>query len=134
MKGNGYPLERYNVTTDDCYILQIHRMPFGRKSPDPNVPRPVVFLQHGLFCSSADWVYLPPDQSLGDTIDLFNGPSPASFCYLGSFKQTIQFLLVRYYFSVLGTSHVRHQKPDLTKRPTINFYFLKCLLDSRADA
>ncbi len=69
----GYPAETHMVTTDDCYILQIHRIPGKQKNPDTvktgslveEKPKPVVYLQHGLLCSSADWVMGPPDQSLG---------------------------------------------------------------------
>ncbi|XP_052754991.1 lipase 3-like [Galleria mellonella] len=56
-----YPIEVHNVTTEDGYILEIHRIPHGRdNNNDPNVRRPVVFLMHGLLCSSADWVLMGP--------------------------------------------------------------------------
>merc|ERR1712241_713817 len=48
----GYPAERHEVTTDDCYILALHRIPGEGK---------VVFLQHGLIDSSAAWVIAGPD-------------------------------------------------------------------------
>ncbi|CAH2039630.1 unnamed protein product, partial [Iphiclides podalirius] len=61
-----YPLEVHNVTTPDGYILQMHRIPHGRHSnnrPDPK--KPVVFLMHGLLCSSADWVVMGPGSGFG---------------------------------------------------------------------
>jgi hypothetical protein len=63
----GYPIETHTVVTEDCYILQMHRIPFGKKSPHVKgeEPRPVVYLQHGLLCSSADWVMGAPEKSLG---------------------------------------------------------------------
>jgi lysosomal acid lipase/cholesteryl ester hydrolase len=60
----GYPVEIHNVTTADGYILTLHRIPYSPKSPAaPN--KPVVFLQHGILASSADWIILGPENSLG---------------------------------------------------------------------
>ena len=62
----GYPVETHTVITEDCYILQMHRIPHGRTDNDQNVKsRPVVLLQHGILCSSADWVMGHSDDSLG---------------------------------------------------------------------
>ena len=62
----GYPSETHMVTTDDGYILTMHRIPYSKNDPDSykngevNVTRPVVFVQHGLLCSSADFVLSYP--------------------------------------------------------------------------
>jgi len=61
----GYPAETYTVTTEDCYILEMHRIPHGKNDIKDNKTRPVVYLQHGLLCSSADWVMGSSDNSLG---------------------------------------------------------------------
>ncbi|PSN30101.1 hypothetical protein C0J52_27903, partial [Blattella germanica] len=53
----GYRAEEHSITTKDGYILTIHRI--------PNPQRPVVFLQHGLFGSSSDWILLGPNKGLG---------------------------------------------------------------------
>ena len=45
----GYHLERHWVTTDDGYILEVHRLPAKSGAP-------VVFLQHGLLDSSITWM------------------------------------------------------------------------------
>jgi len=51
----GYPVERHWVTTEDGYILQMHRIPYGKRSgPSPN--KPAVFMLHGLVSSSSDWI------------------------------------------------------------------------------
>lgn len=60
MKYQGYPVETHRVTTEDGYILEMHRIPFGvhPKRPQPPVQQqriPVV-LFHGNAQSSADWV------------------------------------------------------------------------------
>ncbi|XP_068618715.1 lipase 3-like [Battus philenor] len=61
-----YPLEVHTVTTPDGYILQMHRIPHGRDSNNiPGPKKPVVFLMHGLLCSSADWVVMGPGSSFG---------------------------------------------------------------------
>ena len=52
--------------TEDGYILGIHRIPHGRNElVNGNSTRPVAFLQHGLLCSSADWVVNLKNESLG---------------------------------------------------------------------
>lgn len=63
------------VTTDDGYILTMHRIPYSKNEPDSykeaykngetNTTRPVVFIQHGLLCSSADFVLSDPPKALG---------------------------------------------------------------------
>ena len=62
----GYPVEVHTVTTEDGYVLEMHRIPFGKRSPlVPGETRPVVYVQHGLLCSSADWVMGHDTKSLG---------------------------------------------------------------------
>ena len=62
----GYPVETHTVITEDCYILQMHRIPHGRINNNHDVKsRPVVLLQHGILCSSADWVMGHSHDSLG---------------------------------------------------------------------
>ncbi|KAG8230455.1 hypothetical protein J437_LFUL009944 [Ladona fulva] len=60
IKRRGYPVESHEVTTEDGYILTMHRIPYGLKDNSTN--RPVVFLQHGLIASSSDWVIMGPEQ------------------------------------------------------------------------
>jgi len=62
----GYPVETYTIQTEDCYILEMHRIPHGKSSNTTSTTaRPVVYLQHGLLCSSADWVMGDAENSLG---------------------------------------------------------------------
>uniref|UniRef100_A0A0N5BYW4 Lipase n=1 Tax=Strongyloides papillosus TaxID=174720 RepID=A0A0N5BYW4_STREA len=59
-----YPVEIHKAITRDGYILTLHRIPRGRNETTTNKKRPVVFLQHGLLCTSAVWVLNLPTQSL----------------------------------------------------------------------
>ena len=59
----GYPAEEHHVTTKDGYILSLQRIPRGKKGVPPNGG--VVFMQHGLLSSSADFVMNLPESSLG---------------------------------------------------------------------
>ncbi|XP_013183085.1 lipase 3-like [Amyelois transitella] len=53
----GYPVETHHVTTPDKYCLTMFRI------PKPNAP--VVFLMHGVLCSSDDWIVNGPRLGLG---------------------------------------------------------------------
>jgi len=59
----GYPAETHSITTEDGYILDIHRIPFGLTTSEG--PKTPVMVQHGILCSSADYVLNFPYQSLG---------------------------------------------------------------------
>ncbi|XP_028397346.1 lysosomal acid lipase/cholesteryl ester hydrolase-like [Dendronephthya gigantea] len=61
----GYPAEEHKVQTLDGYILKIHRIPHGKNEKYSSSNKPVVFLQHGLLCSSSNWVSNLPSESLG---------------------------------------------------------------------
>jgi pimeloyl-ACP methyl ester carboxylesterase len=62
----GYKVNVYDVETLDGYILKLYNVPRGRNETNHvDTPRPVVFLQHGLGTSAADWLINSPDQSAG---------------------------------------------------------------------
>ena len=62
----GYPIEEHFVLTEDGYILGMHRIPYGKSGKNGGIkPGPPVFLAHGLTSSSAQWVFGPPEKSLG---------------------------------------------------------------------
>ncbi|XP_036590995.1 lipase member K-like [Trichosurus vulpecula] len=60
-----YPVEEYEVETEDSYILTLVRIPHGRMGNNISAQQPVVFLQHGLLASSVSWVSNLPSNSLG---------------------------------------------------------------------
>ncbi|KAJ8952387.1 hypothetical protein NQ318_014478 [Aromia moschata] len=64
LKSYGYPFENYEVTTEDGYILALHRIPYGRSESSKTEGKPVVLLMHGLGSSSADYFILGPERSL----------------------------------------------------------------------
>ncbi|XP_017770539.1 PREDICTED: lipase 3-like [Nicrophorus vespilloides] len=59
----GYPVETHHVINSDGYILELHRIPYG-KNQNSTIKRQVAYLQHGLLCSSADWVIAGPGKGL----------------------------------------------------------------------
>nr|CAD7578026.1 unnamed protein product [Timema californicum] len=66
----GYPAETHSVTTEDGYILTLHRIPYGKSGPSNN--RPAVLVQHGLLCSSDAWVIMEPEKSLDSGVGAIN--------------------------------------------------------------
>lgn len=60
----GYNAEDHRVVTSDEYVLGVHRIAGGPLSP-PARGKPVAFLQHGMLSSSADYVLMGPQVSLG---------------------------------------------------------------------
>ncbi|XP_046626354.1 lipase 3-like isoform X1 [Neodiprion virginianus] len=60
---HGYFVESHYVTTEDGYILQMHRIPASPKSPEAT-SRGVVFLMHGLCGSSAAFILMGPGKAL----------------------------------------------------------------------
>jgi len=62
----GYTVEEHYVTTDDGYILTVHRIPYGKDtSIPPDARRPVVFLQHGLEVTGSTWITNLPNLAFG---------------------------------------------------------------------
>ncbi|XP_064464287.1 gastric triacylglycerol lipase-like isoform X2 [Ornithodoros turicata] len=51
----GYGFQRHSVTTEDGYIIEIHRIPHGLKACNAS-SKPVVFLMTGLFLDSTSYV------------------------------------------------------------------------------
>jgi len=62
---HGYPAKAYEVTTEDGYILTLHRIEHGKANAGDDFWRPIVFLQHDFLGSSADFVIQHHSKSLG---------------------------------------------------------------------
>uniref|UniRef100_A0A5F8GD70 Lipase n=1 Tax=Monodelphis domestica TaxID=13616 RepID=A0A5F8GD70_MONDO len=60
----GYPSEKYDVKTEDGFILGVFRIPYGKRNSNQTAQRPVVYLQHGMFMSASIWIANPPESSL----------------------------------------------------------------------
>uniref|UniRef100_T1JB84 Partial AB-hydrolase lipase domain-containing protein n=1 Tax=Strigamia maritima TaxID=126957 RepID=T1JB84_STRMM len=63
IKYHGYPLQVYDVITNDGYILTVHRIPYGKAGPGTK-PRKPVMVQHGLLCSATSWILDVPNKNL----------------------------------------------------------------------
>ena len=62
IRHRGYAAQVHTVTTEDGYILELHRiLPIDGVA----VGRPV-FLHHGLMGASSDWILNPTHKSLGN--------------------------------------------------------------------
>lgn len=65
MTSFGYQIERYeNIRTEDGYLLEMFRIPYGRADVAPLTPRPAVLLMHGLLTSAESWVITGPERGL----------------------------------------------------------------------
>lgn len=66
----GYPSERHRANTSDGYILQLHRIPAGRRAARRSGAtakgKKAVLIVHGLLGSSSDFIIMGPDRSLGE--------------------------------------------------------------------
>ncbi|XP_075550750.1 lipase member M-like [Dermacentor variabilis] len=117
---NGYPVEEYDIRTDDWYIITVQRIPAGREDilGGIEVTKPVVLLMSGLEGCSADFVVNMPHQSLGEP----------SWSKLSPFALHLGFILADNGFdvwlgNVRGTEYSRHVYLKKTDRKFWNFSF-----------
>lgn len=72
MTSKGYPFERHYATTEDGYIIEMHRIPHGRhphtlKGTAPKPNRKVALVGVPLLTESTIWVMDFPNNSLGES-------------------------------------------------------------------
>lgn len=48
IRRHGFPVEIHYVTSEDGYILELHRIPHCDKFPPGKGPKLPVFIQHGI--------------------------------------------------------------------------------------
>lgn len=60
----GYEVEEHTIETADGFLLGVQRIPRGRNNSNSVEDRPAIFLAHGLFSSSVQWVFDFPNQSI----------------------------------------------------------------------
>lgn len=63
----GYPIEEFDVQTQDGYILKLYRIPGSPFSP-PAPGKKAALVVHGFYTSSIDWVNLGTNHSLPYTL------------------------------------------------------------------
>ncbi|CAG9762042.1 unnamed protein product [Ceutorhynchus assimilis] len=65
VNSNGYPFEKHQVTSEDGYILTLHRIPRSKHETSPfKTKRPVALFQHGLLASSDVFLFRGPNHDL----------------------------------------------------------------------
>ncbi|KAH1026827.1 gastric triacylglycerol lipase [Dendroctonus ponderosae] len=65
VNSNGYPFEEHEVSSEDGYILSLHRIPKGKFENTTNKPRrPIALFQHGLLASSDAFLFRGPEYDL----------------------------------------------------------------------
>ncbi|KAI8427546.1 hypothetical protein MSG28_002059 [Choristoneura fumiferana] len=74
----------------DGYILELHRIPNGRDNVTEG-PRPVVFLQHGLLSSSAEWVLMLPGKGFAMIDYVIKNTKVSKLQYVGFSQGTTAF-------------------------------------------
>ncbi|XP_022154145.1 triacylglycerol lipase 2 [Momordica charantia] len=60
---HGYKCQEIQVTTEDGYILNLQRIPEGRRGGGPKKKQPVI-IQHGVLVDGTTWLLNSPDQNL----------------------------------------------------------------------
>lgn len=64
IKKTGYPIEIYsNIATEDGYLLDIYRIPYGKQENKKGSRNPAL-LMHGLLGTSRDFVLMGPERGL----------------------------------------------------------------------
>ncbi|KAF2892874.1 hypothetical protein ILUMI_13300, partial [Ignelater luminosus] len=64
IKRHGYPVETYEVVTEDGYILTTFRIPYGKNPTSKKQPGKPVLLQHGMATNSGAFI-IRNEKSLG---------------------------------------------------------------------
>lgn len=60
----GYPLENHKVYTEDGWVLNMYRIPYGKYRNNKPGKRPVVMLLHGITLSSACFTLFNANESM----------------------------------------------------------------------
>ncbi|KAJ8929438.1 hypothetical protein NQ314_017887 [Rhamnusium bicolor] len=60
----GYPIETHEISTEDGYLLDVYRLPYGRRSSTKEINRYPVIVNHGLMGSAENFILTGPNKSL----------------------------------------------------------------------
>ncbi|XP_072050943.1 gastric triacylglycerol lipase-like [Amphiura filiformis] len=64
ISSKGYPVENYDVQTEDGFLLGLVRIPHGKTNSKDKGQKPSVLLQHGILACSTNWVSNLANESL----------------------------------------------------------------------
>ncbi|XP_018563457.1 lipase 1-like [Anoplophora glabripennis] len=60
----GYPVETHSIETEDGYLLEVYRIPYGRRITDKRRKNNPVIVTHGLLGSAENLILVGPNKSL----------------------------------------------------------------------
>eukprot|EP00878_Enallax_costatus_P037221 GHUV01042028.1.p1 GENE.GHUV01042028.1~~GHUV01042028.1.p1 ORF type:complete len:170 (-),score=16.16 GHUV01042028.1:1513-2022(-) len=61
---DGYPFEKHKVITEDGWILNMYRIPYGKYRNNKPGKRPAILLHHGITLSSASFALYNENETL----------------------------------------------------------------------
>ena len=99
------------MTTDDGYILEMHRIPHGRNGKNEE-SKPAVFLAHGLTCNSGVYAFGPPEKSLGYIL-ADEGKTVLSTNYLTIHIKSNLTKALMFGLAILGATHTQEDMSPL---------------------
>nr|CAD7445002.1 unnamed protein product [Timema bartmani] len=114
IKKSGYPVEVHHVTTEDGYIVTLHRLPRHMSEKAPTL------VQHGIFHSSADSIISGPKSGLGPYFIKRKGGKVLIYCPLRTrSNHSGSYGCVRVVSSVIGQPRLYSEISDVFWEPQL---------------
>uniref|UniRef100_T1ITJ7 Partial AB-hydrolase lipase domain-containing protein n=1 Tax=Strigamia maritima TaxID=126957 RepID=T1ITJ7_STRMM len=86
IRKNGYPVEVHKISTDDDYILDVQRIPYGLTNNSRDDALPILIL-HGLLMSSTPYTYF----SNKNCFSAYTLANKGYDVWLGNFRSSFQY-------------------------------------------